>query len=153
MPRIEQTLQINAPLARVYAIAKNVEAFPDFMEDLKSLTVRERSDDGTRTVTEWVGLIREFKMTVKWTQEDKWNDAATRDDFVMLKGDMDSMAGYWQFTGDGEATRFESLLDYEYDVPLIGPMVKSLIKKKLTDNLQATMDAIKKQSEAQDTGG
>ena len=150
MPRIEQTIEINAPLERVYTIAKNVEAFPDFMDDLKSLTVLERSDDGTRTVTEWVGLIREFKMTVKWTQEDKWNDAETRDDFSQIKGDMDSMAGYWQFTAEGGArTRFDSVMDYEYDVPLIGPMVKSLIKKKITDNLQATMDAIKRQAEAQ----
>ena len=48
---------------------------------------------------------------------------------------------------DAETTRFDSMVDYEYNVPLIGPMVKSLIKKKMTDNLQATMDAIKRQSE------
>ena len=44
-------------------------------------------------------------------------------------------------------TRFDSQVDYEYNVPLIGPMVKNLIKKKLTDNLQATMDAIKRKAE------
>ena len=149
MPRIEQTIEIAAPIAKVYAVARNVEAFPQFMDDLKSLTVLERSEDNARTVTEWVGLIREFKMTVKWTQEDLWRDVDYRDDFKMLHGDMDRMEGYWQFSAPSETvTRFESVLDYEYDVPLIGPMVKSLIKKKLTDNLQATMDAIKKQSEA-----
>jgi ribosome-associated toxin RatA of RatAB toxin-antitoxin module len=148
MPRIEQSLQINAPIATVYRVARDVEAFPDFMDDLQSLTVRERSPDGTRTVTEWVGLIREFKMTVKWTQEDLWNDAAYRDDFRMLQGDMDSMAGYWQFTTEGgRQTRFDSVVEYEYNVPLIGPMVKSLIKKKMMDNLQSTMDAIKRRAE------
>ena len=148
MPRIEQTIEIAAPIDTVYKVARNVEDFPQFMDDLKSLTVLERSADNARTVTEWVGIIREFKMTVKWTQEDLWRDADYRDDFKMLHGDMDRMEGYWQFSAASEtATRFESVLDYEYDVPLIGPMVKNLIKKKLTDNLQATMDAIKKQSE------
>jgi len=148
MPRIEQSIEIAAPVETVYRVAKNVEAFPEFMADLQSLTVRERSPDGTRTVTDWVGLIREFKMTVKWTQEDRWNDAAYRDDFTQLSGDMDRMEGSWQFTPTGaNRTRFDSVVDYEYNVPLIGPMVKNLIKKKLTDNLQATMDAIKRKAE------
>ena len=148
MPRIEQSVTITAPIAHVYRIAKNVEAFPQFMADLQSLTLKERSPDGKRTVTEWVGLIREFKMTVKWTQEDRWDDSAYRDEFVMLYGDMDKMEGFWQFTAeDANRTRFDSVVEYEYNVPLIGPMVKSLIKKKMTDNLQATMDSIKRQSE------
>ena len=147
MPRIEQSVVINAPIDQVYRVARDVEAFPQMMEDLQSLTVKERDPDGLRTVTEWVGLIREFKMTVKWTQEDRWNDTTFRDDFIMLTGDMDSMSGFWQFTPEGEITRFDSLVEYEYNVPLIGPMVKNLIKKKMTDNLQSTMDAIKRKSE------
>ena len=148
MPRIEQSVTIQAPIAHVFRIAKNVEAFPQFMADLRSLKLLERSPDGTRTTTEWVGLIREFKMNVKWVQEDRWDDDAYRDDFTMLRGDMDRMEGYWQFTApDAATTRFDSMVDYEYNVPLIGPMGKSLIKKKMTDHLQATMDAIKRQSE------
>ena len=147
MPRIEQSLLVNAPVEKVYAVARDVEAFPEFMEDLQSLKVLETSEDGNRTVTEWVGLIREFKMTVKWTQEDVWNPAAHRDDFHMLKGDMDSMSGYWQFTEEGGQTRFDSVVDYEYNVPLIGPMIKALIKKKMAANLDAQMQAIKTKAE------
>ncbi len=148
MTKIEQSITIAAPVERVFAVARNVEAFPEFMADLKSLTVRERNEEGTRTVTEWVGLIREFKMTIKWTQEDLWDTAHYRDDFNMLSGDMDSMKGYWQFTPvDAQSTRFESLVNYEYNVPLIGAMVQNLIKKKMTENLQATMDAIKRRAE------
>lgn len=148
MPRIEQTLVVNAPVETVYAIARNVEDFPNFMADLKSLVVLERSEDGNRTVTEWTGLIREFKMTLKWTQEDVWDSERYRDDFTQLKGDMDSMSGFWQFTAESSgATRFDSVLDYEYNVPLIGAMVKTLIKKKITENLNATMEAIKRRAE------
>lgn len=147
MPRIELDLHIDAPVERVYAVARDVEKFPQYMEDLQSLRVLERSSDGTRTVTEWVGLIREFKMTVRWTQEDRWDDAAFRDEFRMLQGDLDQMSGYWQFTPEEGGTRFECLVDYEYNVPLVGPMIKALIKKKMTDNLKAQMEAIKARAE------
>ncbi len=147
MPRIEQTVTIQAPIAHVYQIARDVETFPQFMADLRSLKVLERAPDGSRTVTEWTGLIREFKMTVTWTQEDNWNDALFRDDFKMLQGDMDKMEGYWQFRSEEDGTHFDSVMEYEYEVPLIGPMIKSLIKKKMTENLQATLEAIKKRAE------
>ena len=149
MPRIEQSIIIDAPIDRVYTIARDVESFPQFMEDLQSLTVLERSDDGDRTITEWVGVIREFKMTVKWTQEDLWNPDTLRDEFRMLKGDMDSMSGYWQFTPENGRTRFDSVTEYEYNVPLIGPMIKALIRKKMEQNLDATMQAIKRRAEAE----
>ena len=147
MPRIEQNLMVDAPVERVFAVARDVEAFPEFMEDLQSLAVIERSPDGNRTITEWVGLIREFKMTVRWSQEDLWDPARHRDVFKMLKGDMDSMSGYWQFTGADGKTQFESVVDYEYNVPLIGPMIKALIKKKMEANLDAQMRAIKTKAE------
>jgi ribosome-associated toxin RatA of RatAB toxin-antitoxin module len=147
MPRIQQSLLIDAPVEHVYTIARDVESFPDIMEDLQSLVVLERSEDGNRTITEWVGIIREFKMTVKWTQEDRWDPARFRDDFRLLKGDMDSMSGCWQFTPEDGRTRFDSVVDYEYNVPLIGPMIKALIKKKMAANLNAQMQAIKRKAE------
>lgn len=149
MPLIEQSIQIMAPIAKVYEVARDVEAFPQFMADLQSLNVLERSPDNRRTVTEWVGLISAVKMKMRWTQEDLWDDAAYRDDFRMLHGDMDRMEGSWEFIAEGdEQTRFVSVVDYEYNVPMVGAMVKGLIKKLMTENLQATLEAIKKRAEA-----
>ncbi len=148
MPRIEQSVEIQAPIAHVYNVARDVETFPQFMPDLQSLTVLERSLDGSRTVTEWVGLINAVRMKVKWTQEDVWDDSAFRDTFRMLQGDMDRMEGYWQFTAEGDSqTRFVSVVDYDFNVPMVGPMVKGLVKKLMTENLQSTLDAIKKRAE------
>lgn len=152
MPRIQHNLLINAPVDKVFAIARDVESFPDIMEDLLSLKVLERSEDGLRTITEWVGVVREFKMTIKWTQEDRWDPKNYRDDFVMLQGDMNHMSGYWQFIPEDGQTRFESVVDYEYNVPLIGPMIKALIKKKMEANLDAQMQAIKARAEGLSEG-
>ncbi len=158
MPRIEQSITILAPVGRVYEIARDVEAFPQFMADLRSLVVLERSEDNRRTVTEWVGYISAVKLPVRWVQEDLWNETTYRDDFHLLRGDMDRMEGYWQFVPETSAeasghtasearTRFDSVVDYEINIPMIGPMIKTLIKKLMTENLNATLNAIKNRAE------
>ena len=147
MPRIEQTIHINAPIEHVYKVARDVEAFPEFMADLRSLKVLERNEDNSRTVTEWSGFIPAVKLPMKWTQEDVWTADTHRDDFKMIQGDLKRMEGYWQFTEDNAQTRFDSVVDYDIDIPMIGPMIKSLVKKLMTDNLQATLEAIKKKAE------
>jgi uncharacterized membrane protein len=147
MPRIEQSIRISAPVETVYAIARDVESFPEMIVDVQSITVLERSDDGNRTITEWVGLVRQFAMKLKWQQEDVWDPVRHRDDFKAIKGDVDELSGFWQFTEEDGGTRFDSVVDYEINVPLIGPLVKSLIRKLMESNLGAQMEAIKEKAE------
>lgn len=149
MPRVESSITINGDIDRVYALAKDIESFPEFMPDVKSVTVVERSDDGTRTVVDWVGIVKEFKTTIKWTEEDIWDDVARSCEFKMLKGDYNSYSGSWKFTSDGSATQFDSILDFEYDVPLIGALIKGLIAKKMKENLDNMLTAIKDKVENQ----
>ena len=46
MAQVAATVFIRAPLDRVYALAKDVEAFPSFMPDVESIRVQQR--DGSR---------------------------------------------------------------------------------------------------------
>jgi ribosome-associated toxin RatA of RatAB toxin-antitoxin module len=147
MPRVENEIVINADVERVYRTAKDVERFPEFMPDVKSLRVLERSDDGRRTVVEWVGLIPEFKLTVKWVEEDHWDDAGHTCDFTLVSGDFKSYGGRWQFEPAPGGTRFRSAVDYEYDIPLIGPMIKGLILKKMRENVDRLQAALKEHVE------
>jgi len=148
MPRLEHKIVVNADIARVFEIARDVEAFPSIMDDLQSITVLERSDDGCRTITEWVGLIKQFQMKLKWQQEDIWNPTIFRDDFRAIKGDVDELSGFWQFTTVDNRTEFESVVDYEVNVPLVGPLVKNLIKKLMDANIASQMNAIKHKAES-----
>jgi ribosome-associated toxin RatA of RatAB toxin-antitoxin module len=147
MPRVENSLVIGSDVDTVYRTAKDVERFPEFMPDVKSLRVLERSEDGRRTVVEWVGLIAEFKTTIKWIEEDRWDDAAHTCDFQLVRGDFKSYSGRWEFTPTVDGTRFVSVLDYEYDIPLIGPLIKKLIFKKMRENVDRLQAALKERVE------
>lgn len=145
MPTVETSVWIQAPLAQVYAIAKDNRSFPEFMKDVKSLEIVE--EDGPRVVSDWVGIIPQFMLKVRWQQEDVWDDAAHRCVFTQIKGDYDKMEGHWQFSEENGGTRFDSVVEYEYNVPTLGPLVKKVIHGIVTKNLQNLQDAIKGRAE------
>lgn len=148
MPVIEHSIWIDAPVEKAYTAAREVERFPEVMPDLESVKVLERSEDGSRTVTEWTGLVREFNnMRVKWTEEDLWDDTARTCRFRLLKGDLQRMEGEWRFVAEEGGTRFHSRLEYEYNVPLLGSLVKNLIHKKLEENVQMVLQGIRARAE------
>ncbi len=145
MPTVETTTWIDAPLDRVYAIAKDNDSFPEYMKDLQSLTIVER--DGARVVSDWVGVVTAFGVKVRWRQEDVWDDEARTCRFRQLQGDYDAMSGEWRFREEAGGTRFESTLDYTYTVPGLGPLVGKVLHGLVTKNLEATLEAIKTRAE------
>lgn len=148
MPRIESSVLINAPRGRVIAVARDNARFPEFMSDLRSLIVLETSEDGNRVVSEWVGVVPKFGTAIKWTEEDVWDLAAGTCTFRQLKGDYKQFEGVWTFAdADNNTTRFASVLDYEIEIPLVGPLIKAIVKKSVQDNLDSTLNAIRKRCE------
>ncbi|MCG9895808.1 MAG: SRPBCC family protein [Fimbriimonadaceae bacterium] len=133
-------------MEQVYAIAKDNGSFPEFMEDLESLTVVEV--DGPRVVSDYVGIVKAFGLKVRWQQEDLWRDEDYRCEFRQIQGDYDSMSGWWTFRPENEGTRFDSELSYEYVVPGLGPLVGRVIKGLVQKNVDNILLAIKARAEA-----
>ena len=146
MPTVETTIWIDAPVEKVYAIAKDSERYPEYMKAVESLVVTSR--EGSRVVADWVGLITQFNLKVRWTQEEIWDDSTTSSIFSQLKGDYDKMEGTWRFVEENGGTRFDQFLDYEYNVPTLGPLVKKLILHLVKSQLEAASEAIKNRAEA-----
>lgn len=146
MPQVESTVWIDAPLDRVYGIAKDNRSFPEFMKDVKSLTVVE--SEGPRVVSDWVGEIPGFLIKVRWRQEDVWDDVAHSCRFRQVSGDYDKLEGTWTFLEENGGTRFNSDLEYEYNVPTLGPLVKKLIHGIVIKNMDGILGAIKQRAES-----
>lgn len=145
MPTVETSVWVNAPLERVYAIAKDNESFPEFMKDVKSIVIVER--EGGRIVSDWVGIIPQFMLKVRWTQEDLWDDAAHTCDFRQVKGDYDRLDGAWSFKEENGGTRFDSVVNYEYNVPTLGALIKRVIHGIVVKNMDNVLGAIKSRAE------
>ena len=146
MPTVETTVWINAPLEKVYAIAKDSERYPEFMKEVQSLTVVEREEG--RVVSDWVGIVPTFGLKVRWRQEEVWDDAAHQSRFHQVKGDYDSLAGTWSFKEENGGTRFDQFLEYEYNVPTLGALVKKVIFNIVKNNLESVNAGFKQRAES-----
>jgi ribosome-associated toxin RatA of RatAB toxin-antitoxin module len=147
LPKVESSVTINSDLEKVFALARDIEAFPEFMPDVRKVTILEKSPDGSRTVSEFIGIVKEFKVNMKWTEEDIWDEQAKTCRFSLIKGDFKSYSGLWTFEPVDGGTKFTSVIEYEYDIPLIGPMIKSLVARKMQQNIDNMLQAIKHKAE------
>lgn len=147
MPTVESSIIINGPIERVYECAKDIERFPEYMPDVKDVKILER--DGERIISEWSAYIPDFKMTVKWVEEDLWNEETRTCDFKLVKGDYAAYSGKWTFTTVDGGTSFDSVVNYEYDVPLIGALIKGLVQRKVQENVDQILKCVKEKVESE----
>jgi ribosome-associated toxin RatA of RatAB toxin-antitoxin module len=146
MPVVETSIWIGAPIQEVFAIAKHSAAYPEYMKDVQSVTPVET--DGSRQVMDYVGIVPQFRLKVRWRQEEVWDDATFSSTFRQLKGDYDRLEGKWQFTEENGGTRFDQYLDYEYNVPTLGALVKKVVHGLVTKNLENIALAFKQKAES-----
>jgi ribosome-associated toxin RatA of RatAB toxin-antitoxin module len=151
MPTVETSVWIAAPLDVVYAIAKDSERYPEYMKEVQSVTPVER--EGGRFVADWVGIVPTFGLKVRWRQEEIWDDAAHQSAFRQLSGDYDRLEGTWTFAEENGGTRFDQKLDYEYNVPTLGPLVKKVIHSIVVKNLEAINAAFTQKATEAATNG
>ena len=145
MPTVTSEAIIAAPVERVYAIARDIERFPDFMEDVAEVEILEQTPE--RQVSRWVGVVKEFNRQIRWTEEDFWTEDPRACEFAMLEGDFSEYSGTWSFVPEGEGTRATLVVNYAYNVPLIGALIQAVLKKKMQQNCDSMLQAIKAEAE------
>ncbi len=146
MPTVEAEVFVNAPLERVYAISRDIEAFPEFMDDVQEVRILEQTPE--RQVSRWVGAVKELGRTITWTEEDFWNDKTHLCTFRQIEGDFTSYEGVWSFEKDGDSTRVRLQVTYEFRVPLVGALIQGLLQKKMRQNCESMLEAIKGKAES-----
>ncbi|MEO6991154.1 MAG: aromatase/cyclase [Candidatus Baltobacteraceae bacterium] len=145
MPYVETSIEVDAPARVVYELAKEQERFPEFMPDVESVTVLERN--GARIVTRWKTLVEEAP--IEWTEEDLFDDEALRVDYRLIEGDLDRFDGAWTFVdGDGR-TRVTLGVDYDFGVPTLAELIGPTLHKKVRENSEMMLAALKERAEKQ----
>jgi uncharacterized membrane protein len=137
MPQVESRITINAPLQTVWELAQDIEKFPDIMPDLDAVKVLERQQltpVTTRVVSEWHGRIKQFNRRMDWTEEDIWNHETHTCSFWQLKGDFNEYCGEWKFADVNGATDIHLLVEYRFDIPLVGALMQKVVQKLMQDN-------------------
>src|ERR1700737_4142396 len=113
MPYVETSIEIAAPRQKIYQLAKDMERYPEFMPDVK--TVKVLSRNGNTTTTRWKTHVEEAP--IEWTEVDVFDDANTRIDYRLIEGDLDKFEGAWTFEERDGKTFVKLGVDYDFGVP------------------------------------
>ena len=144
MPYVESRIAIEAPAQRVYELAKEQEHFPEFMPDVETVTILERRPNGV--ISRWKTLVEEAP--IEWTEEDRFDDAALRIDYKLLEGDLDKFEGAWTFEFRDGATHVVLGVDFDFGVPTLAELIGPTLERKVRENSEMMLAALKRQAEA-----
>jgi len=144
MPYIEVSLPIDCTPEKIYPILKDMEKYPEFMMDLKSVEVLERN--GNTTVSRWVSNVD--GRIIKWTELDTFDDEKMHISYQQIEGDLKKFAGEWILTPIGNRTEIKLTVDFEFGIPMIAGLLNPILKKKVRTNSETMLKAIKERIES-----
>ncbi len=148
MTQITSMRRMACDARTAYETAKNIERFPEFMPDLESATIVDRLGDG-KVTSRWEGRVSvgPLKRKIKWAEKDFWDDENLVCTFDLIEGDMKEYSGTWTFTPEDKGCVVELKVDFEMGIPLLGPMVTTIINQVMQDNCDALVEALERLSE------
>ncbi len=149
MPFIEIGIVVEAAARDVYEIAKEQERFPQFMPDVESVRVLARHPD--HIVTRWKTLVEDAP--IEWTEEDRFDDVAIRIDYKLIEGDLDTFQGAWTFEERDGRTHVTLGVEYDFGVPTLAELIGPTLAKKVRENSEMMLAALKGEAEARVRAG
>lgn len=138
-----QTINISAPMERVYAIALDVEQYPDWAKDVKEATVRSRDAEGRPLEVEFRASA--LGRSTHYTLAYDYSEAPKVLGWKMLRGDiMRSIDGAYTFSESADGT-----VEVRYDlaIELVVPL-PGFVKRRAEQRILNTVRELKVRSES-----
>jgi ribosome-associated toxin RatA of RatAB toxin-antitoxin module len=146
---VTSEIEIAAEPLKVFRLAREVERYPAYMPNIKTVKVLERRDDGYSRVAWIAGIqVASIKRDVKWTEEEWWDEKSLTSRYQLVEGDYTHYGGDWSFTPAGNRTRVRLTADYDLGLPLVGALISKLLDNIMRDNLNGMLKAIKDRAES-----
>lgn len=143
MPYVETAILVKGAPNDAYQVAKDMEQYPKFMENVKEVKVQEQKDN--TTVTRWVTNVD--GRVIKWREKDIFDDENMQITYQQIDGDLKKFEGAWTFNKTDLGTEIKLTVDFELGIPMIGGLINPILKKKTRSNCEAMLHAIKQQVE------
>lgn len=143
MPYVEVSKVIHAPKGQLYEILKDMEKYPQFMKDLKSVKVLERN--ANTTLTAWETKI--MGNSIKWVEKDIFDDENQHIRYHQHSGDLHKFEGEWILKEEAGGTRVTLTVDFEIGMPMIAGLFNPVAKLMIKENCENMLGALKLKTE------
>jgi len=143
VPYLEVNTTIKGDIKRIWAIVSDMANYPQFMPNLQAVTIEERA--GNTTISKWVSNVD--GRIISWRERDVFFPDDYRIEYTQVSGDLKKFEGKWQLSPDGETVNVLLTVDFEFGVPMLAALLNPLLKKKVRENSEGMLAAIKKTCE------
>lgn len=143
MPLVESKAVMQGKKEAIYDIIAKMEDYPIFMESLKSVKVLERGEN--YTISSWDSDVDGRR--IAWTERDDFDPNNFVITYKQTQGDLKKMEGAWNIKDTDQGVEVSLLVDFEFGIPMISGLLNPIIKKKIRDNSENMLQAIKIQVE------
>lgn len=140
MPYVEVSALVPGDRFAVYEMAKDMESYPQFAEDVDSVKVTERGPD--YTVTAWQARLQGKPM--RWTERDVFDDRAPSIRYRQVSGDLKKFEGEWRFEQEGRDCRVTLTVDFELGIPMFAAMLNPIAKLLVKKNCEGLLAGLRK---------
>lgn len=143
MPSVVTELKMKASGAKIYAIVADMSAYPGFMKDVVSVEILERG--GNYDLSHWVTNADGRKIV--WTERDDFFPDELCIKYNQTEGDLKKMMGEWNIIPDGDECLVRLSVDFEFGIPMIAGLLNPILKRKVRENSENMLAAVKRQVE------
>ncbi|HEX5927135.1 MAG TPA: SRPBCC family protein [Baekduia sp.] len=142
----ERSVEIDAPIQRVFDIAADIENAPAWQGSLKDIEVLERDADGRASLVDTVNdaKVKTVKNKLSFTY-----NSPTEIRWRQEKGDVKSLVGWWKLEDlGGDRTRATYALDVDPG-RMLGMLIRGPIEGQVRDFLLGNAaDGLKRTAES-----
>ena len=143
MPFVKSDILIKGDKNAISQVIQNMEDYPRFMESLVSVTVLERGKN--YDISHWVSNVDGRKIV--WTERDDFYPEDFKITYQQTDGDLKKMEGVWELNDEAEGVRVSLTVDFEFGIPMIAGLLNPLLVRKVRENSEAMLAAVKGQIE------
>jgi uncharacterized membrane protein len=127
-----ERIEITATPQRCYDVAVDFERYPDWAQDVKSVDVLERDDQGRAKRVEYRAAA--LGRSTRYVLEYDYSDAPAAFSWRLVEGDiLRRLDGRYGFEADGGATRVSYELTAEIGIPMPG-----FVKRRAAGKIMST---------------
>jgi uncharacterized membrane protein len=141
----EKSVEIDAPIQRVFDIAADIENAPEWQGSLKDVEVLERDADGRASLVDTVNdaKVKTVKNKLSFTY-----NSPTEVRWRQEKGDVKSLVGWWKFEDlGGDRTRATYALEVDPG-RMLGMLIRGPVEGQVRDFLLGNAaDGLKRTAE------
>jgi len=143
VPLVEEQIDIKMKPETLFSIISDFEKYPEFMADVKKVTILEKGDEWS--TSEWINEV--VGRTIRWVEKDFVKPAENRIDYEQIEGDLKVLKGFWQLEPNGASTKVTFNMEFEFGIPMLAPLLHPLLTKVLRDNVKQMLADLKKKAE------